>query len=416
MAIDVSNLQKKTKHEKLRKVFFRVLMLFVAAAAVFVVIYTKDAWYPEMEGILGRVPELPGFVRLAEGNFPVTLSSADAETVRVQVTGNGIAFITDTKTAAFNAAGSELVSDLHNYGNPAIYAGGNSGNNNTAETFAAYDIGGMNFSFYRKGKLRYSKTLDEQILLARTGTDRCAVVTKGSKHPAVLSVFDVNGQNIFNYKSITRITDVTFDRNSTGCYITLLDSAGGDLVSQVVYYNFTETGKDQNGTAIPQYKSDVFKTLALSLTPLSASAETETETPPMLLVGDRVLAVLSPELKTVKEQPLTGNLGNLKSYSVREKAAVFLFESETRGGSELLFMDSFYSFKQVQIPADVTDVAAVSDTDGVLLLTDTDITGYSSSGVKISDIKLNDSFEHIFTDGKYIYLQGFNEINRIDLL
>jgi hypothetical protein len=92
---------------------------------------------------------------------------------------------------------------------------------------------------------------------------------------------------------------------------------------------------------------------------------------------------------------------------------VFLTDSET--GAELLIMDDFYTFSHIQTVKDAKSVAAISNTDGVLLLTDSEIEHIGVNGLKISDIKLSGGFDRIFTDGKYIYLQGFNEINRLDL-
>jgi hypothetical protein len=400
MAIDVSNLGKKTKTDKLRQVFFRVLVLVLVAAGVFAVIMTKDLWYPKLEGILKRVPELPGTTKLAEGNYPIKLP--DGEDAAVRAGSDGVAVVTDTKTAAYDAAGRELLTKSHTFENPAVYAYDNE--------FVAYDIGGMNFAVYRKGKLRYEKKLEEQILLGRVKDGLCGIVTKGSKHPAVLAVFDNTGQNIFNYKSIERIIDVTFDRTGTGCYITLIDSKTGDLVTSVVYYSFTEAGRDQNGTAVPQYKSP--DSLSLPLSTVLIQTELDDN---VLIVGDKSLTMLTGKLE-LKKQFAYDDYGYPIGYSTGSDTAAVLFKGAERNSGSLVIMDVFGQVKHINVPYEVTAVAAVSSQYGVLALTDGRIDRYSVSGALTGNIPLTENYSGMITGGGYIYLLGYDEINRIDLI
>ncbi|MDR0904317.1 MAG: DUF5711 family protein [Ruminococcus sp.] len=403
MAIDISNRIKKNKIDKLKKVFFRVFVLFSIAAAVFILIYTRDAWYPEMEGILTRVPALPGQQSLAEGNFPLALP--EAETVRTRAFDGGFAVLSDTKTAAYGTNGNELLSASHNYANPAISAYENE--------FVTYDIGGKNFSLYRKGKLRYEKTLAEQILLVRVKNGICGAVTIGAKHPAVLTVYDNTGREIFSFRSTSRITDIAFNHDDSGVFISLLSSKSGDLVSRVVYYSFTETGKDENGTAIPAFESETFGTLTLSLTAVPAKTGEEMSDL-LLLVGDRELAVLSSELKLLK-QVVYNEPGTLKNYSVNGLNAALLFSDELSNSSTMLIMDSDYMTKSVTIPSNIRMLKATADDYGILALSDGKIDRFSLSGIDISDIPLPGSYSSFIISGDYIFLLGYGEINRLDL-
>ncbi|MDR0987579.1 MAG: DUF5711 family protein [Ruminococcus sp.] len=403
MAIDISERRKKNRLEKLKKVFFRVFVLFCIAAAVFILIYTKDAWYHQMEGILTRVPALPGQQSLAEGNFPLTLP--EAETVRARAFDGGFAVISDTKTSAYDLNGTELLSASHNYANPAVFAYENE--------FVTYDIGGKSFSLYRKGKLRYEKTLSEQILLVRVKNGLSGAVTIGAKHPAVLTVFDNTGREIFSFRSVSRISDIAFNHNETGVFITLLNSKGGDLVSRVVYYSFTETGKDEHGTAIPTFESESFGTLTLSLTAVPAKTGEEMSDV-LLLVGDRELAVLSDELKLVK-QVIYDEPGTLKNYSVNELNASLLFSDELSGISSLLIMDSDYMTRSVTLPADIRVIKTAADDYGILALSDGKIDRINLSGIDVSDIPLPGSYSNFLISGDYIFLLGYGEINRLDL-
>jgi hypothetical protein len=400
MAIDVSDLRKKRKQQKLRKVFLRVLILVLVAAGVFAVIITKDMWYPKLEGILTRMPELPGTSKLAEGNFPIKLP--EGEKVVVRPTADGVAFVTDTKTAAFDSAGRELLSVSHSFENPALYAFDNE--------FVVYDIGGMNFGVYRKGKLRYEKKLEEQILLARVRNGLCGVVTKGSKHPSVLAVYDNTGQNIFNFKSVERIMDVTFDRNGTGCFITLIDSESGDLVSYVVYYSFTEAGRDENGTAVPQYKSPKILSMPLQ----TALIQTELNDN-ILLAGDKALVMLTPKLELIK-QFVYDDYGYPKGLSIGTDNAVLLFEGRERNTSELVIMDLFGQTKIVATDREITAAAAVSSEYGVLVLSDGRIERIGVSGSFLGKTDLSENYNGLLQGGGYVWLLGYNEINRVDLI
>ncbi|MDR0974513.1 MAG: DUF5711 family protein [Ruminococcus sp.] len=402
MSIDISARRKKDKALKLKKVFFRVFVLFCIAAAVFIVIYTHDAWYPEMEGILKRVPESRS--GLAEGNFPLSLP--ESETVRAKAFEGGFAIISDTKVAAFDTNGAELLSVSHNYSNPAVSAYKNE--------FVTYDIGGKSFSVYRKGKLRYTKNLTEQLLLVRVKDGLCGAVTIGSKHPAVLTVYDSTGREIFSFRSTKRIADIAFNHDNTGVFISLLSSKGGDLVSNVVYYSFSENGKDEKGTAIPVYESDTFETLTLSMTAVPAKTGEEMSDI-LILTGDMELAVLSSELKLLK-QVIYDDSGSLKSYSVNGLTAALLFNNAggSATGEDLLILDSDYMVHKTVLPGDVYTVAAQDDF-GILALTDGKIDRISLSGNDIADIHLPGTYNNIFISGEYIFLLGYGEINRLDL-
>jgi hypothetical protein len=403
MAIDISERKKKNRIEKLKKVFFRVFVLFCIAAAVFILIYTKDAWYSEMEGILTRVPALPGQSSLAEGNFPLALP--EAETVSARAFDGGFAIITDTKVSAYDLSGAELFSASHNYANPAVFAYENE--------FVTYDIGGKSFSVYRKGKLRYSKVLEEQLLLVRVKNGLCGAVTIGAKHPAVLTVYDSTGREIFSFRSTLRITDIAFNHDETGVFISLLSSKGGDLVTNVVYYSFTETGKDEKGTAIPLFESESFGTLALSLTAVPAKTGEEMSDI-LILVGDRELAVLSDELKVLK-QVIYDAPGTLKNYSLNGLNAALLFSDDFSDSGQLLIMNSDYILKTATLPGNIRGVKTGAGDYGILALSDGKIDRITLSGSDIADIPLPGSYSSFFISDNYIYLLGYGEINRLNL-
>jgi hypothetical protein len=405
MAIDISELRRKQKKDKMKKIFISVLILFVIAAVVLVIVFTHEKWYPNMEGILTKVPELPGAtkeVTLAEGNFPLALPEAATVHARtVSGTDGGIALVTDTKTALYNKNGEEILAVSHNYGNPALIAKGTE--------FAAYDIGGKNFTVYKNARVRFTKALDEQILLVRVYDGLCGVVTIGSKHPAVLTVYDNTGRNIFSFKSIERITDVTFDREKQGVYITLLSSQGGDLVSRIVYYSFFETAKDDSGAVIPIYESEWFNTLSLTVTLIAAQSEDL-----LLLIGDRELIILSHSLSILKQNIYT-DFGNLKDYSVSDSAAVVLFEGKTENSSDLLIMGADYNIREMNINKNITAVSAVSNEYGILALSEDNIDRIDITGKDFADIKIPGVYNNMYTADGYIYLLGYGEINRLDL-
>jgi hypothetical protein len=405
MSIDISEVRRKRKKDQTKKIFISVLIFFVIAAVVLVIVFTHDRWYPEMDGILKKVPELPIAakpVELAEGNFPLALPETENIHARtVSGTGGGFALVTDTKTALYNKNGEEVIAVSHNYSNPALFAYG-------AE-FAAYDIGGKSFSVYKNGRVRLSKNLDEQILLVRIFDGLCGVVTIGSKHPAVLTVYDNTGRNIFSFKSVERITDVTFDREKNGVYITLLSSKGGDLVTKIVYYSFFETAKDDKGAVIPIYESDWFNTLSLSVTLIASQSEDL-----ILLVGDRELVILSASLGILKQQTFT-ELGNMKDYCVTDSAAVVLFEGDTANSSDLLIMGADYNIKEMNVNKEIHAVSAVSNEYGILALSDNNIDRIDVTGKDFADIKIPGVYNNMYTADGYIYLLGYGEINRLDL-
>ncbi|MDE6763328.1 MAG: hypothetical protein K2J73_06585, partial [Oscillospiraceae bacterium] len=224
---DVSMLRERRKKKKAAKLIKKLLIVLAAAAAVAALILTKNLWYPRLDGILTKIPTPENTSELAEGYFPLSIEGGAR--YQLKPIDGSLAVADDTHFFVYNADGKPVYTEQHTFAKPVITVGN--------KKALLYDLGGKSFGLYSKYKNVYNKTTDDPILIARIGSnDTAAIVTKSDKYPSALLVYDSSGKNIFNYRSVARIIDVTFNSDSSGCYITTIGVSGGLIVSKILYY------------------------------------------------------------------------------------------------------------------------------------------------------------------------------------
>lgn len=390
---DVSNLKKKRQQKKFLRFLKKLVIFLIAAALVLAVILTKDMWYPKLNGILNRIPVTDNSSELAQGYFPLSIEGGAS--YQLETTDNAIAVLDDAHFVTYDLNGKKIFTAQHALAKPVLTVSG--------KKSLIYDLGGTTFTLMSKYKQIYSKTTDSAILLARlSSNDYAAVVTKSDKFLSMLMVYDKDGQNIFNYGSVERIIDVTFTADSSGCVITVLDSADGVIVSRMLYYRFDGIDEDALGNPIPVWQTDNIETLALSVRLFGEDK--------IILLGDTLCAYFALDGKPLNSYKYENELSG---YDCDGSIAALAFRNTELRSSEIVIIDSTAE-TTVKKSLDET-VENIQTANGEVYLHNRGgITAYTPLGENNASVGLDSDYEDFRRIGSYIFLLGYDSINRID--
>lgn len=390
---DVSMLRKNRKKKKALSFLKKLIIIAVIAGAVAAIVFTKDLWYPKLDGILTKIPAKENSAELAEGEFPISIEGGAS--YNLLPLDNSIAIVDDSHFFAYNNDGKLIYSAQHTFSRPIMTA--------FNKKALLYDLGGKSFGLYSKYKNVYSKSTDEPILLARLGNnDIAAVVTKSEKYPSVLMVYDASGKNIFNYRSVSRIIDVTFNSDSSGCYITSIGTRGGFIVSNILYYRFDKVDYDDKGNPVPIWQTDDLRTLALSVRRYGENN--------IIMFGDTMCAYYDENGNFTDSYEYKRQLVD---YSSDGSVAAMIFRNDERRSSDLVVIDCLTgTISEKNLGYEVLNVQVSGNT--VYMQSRDGIESCTSDGEALSSVKLDTDYNDFCRVGSYIYLLGYDEINRID--
>lgn len=390
---DVSMLRKNRKKKKALSFLKKLLILLAVVGAVAAIVFTKDLWYPKLDGILTKIPAKENSSELAEGEFPISIEGGAS--YNLLPLDNSIAIVDDSHFFVYNDNGKMIYSAQHTFSRPIMTA--------FNKKALLYDLGGKSFGLYSKYKNVYSKSTEEPILLARLGNnDIAAVVTKSEKYPSVLMVYDAAGKNIFNYRSVSRIIDVTFNSDSSGCYITSIGTRGGFIVSNILYYRFDKVDYDDNDNPVPVWQTDDIQTLALSVRRYGENN--------IILFGDTMCAYYDENGNFTDSYEYKRQLVD---YSSDGNIAAMLFRNDERRSSELVTIDCLTgTVSEKNLGYEVLNVQVSGNT--VYMQSRDGIESCTADGELLSSVQLDTDYNDFCRVDSYIYLLGYDEINRID--
>lgn len=390
---DVSMLRKNRKKKKALSFLKKLIILLAIVGAVAAIVFTKDLWYPKLDGILTKIPAKENSSELAEGEFPISIEGGAS--YNLLPLDNSIAIVDDSHFFVYNDNGKMIYSAQHTFSRPIMTA--------FNKKALLYDLGGKSFGLYSKYKNVYSKSTEEPILLARLGNnDIAAVVTKSEKYPSVLMVYDAAGKNIFNYRSVSRIIDVTFNSDSSGCYITSIGTRGGFIVSNILYYRFDKVDYDDNDNPVPVWQTDDLQTLALSVRRYGENN--------IILFGDTMCAYYDENGNFTDSYEYKRQLVD---YSSDGNIAAMLFRNDERRSSELVTIDCLTgTVSEKNLGYEVLNVQVSGNT--VYMQSRDGIESCTADGEMLSSVQLDTDYNDFCRVDSYIYLLGYDEINRID--
>ncbi len=390
---DVSVLKKKRRQKKIMRFLKKLIIILLIAAAALAVVLTKDLWYPKLDGILTKIPSAENSPELAKGSFPISIDGgADYQ---LEIMDNAAAIIDDSHFFVYNFNGEQIFTEQHTMANPIMTV--------SAKKALIYDLGGNTFSLMSKHKTIYSKSTESAILLARLSENDCAaVVTKDEKFISKLMIYDSGGKNIFNYGSVERIIDVTFDKENSGCYITAVGSEDGVIVSRILYYKFDGINYDGSGNPVPEWESEPVETLAISVRPYGDGN--------IIVFGDNLCAYYNTGgalINAVKYKY------SLVGYDSGGSIAAMIFNDSELRRSHLITIDCTTG-EIVEKKLDCT-AANIQVYDGIVFVQYRGgISAFTPSGEESASVKLDSDYDDFRRVNGYIFLMGYDEINRIN--
>ncbi len=381
---DVSELAKRDK----RKAVVLIVSVVFIAAIVLIAIFTKDKWLPALK--TSETPpsgEIQEEAELSEGYFPLKIEGGMG--YQLMTLENSLALLDDASFHIYNADGKLMLEQRHNYANPILC---------TSKTKALiYDVGGTTFRLLNKNKQIYEKLTDGVIYLARlSDADQAAVVTKSDKCLSELNIYNDKGVSIFKYFSYdSRIIDIEFNKNNTGCIITIITADRGRLYSKMIGYSF--------GSDTPLWQSKGIATLAMDVRCYSNDT--------IAMVGDTAYAIFDSNGNVLNAYAYSAPI---KDYASSGDLVAVVTENENLRRTMLSIFTPNADPVEIQLDSEENDVYISGDQ--IYVLSGDLICIYSAQGVKTGRIKLKDQFGDICKNGKYIYLLGYDSVSRIEFV
>lgn len=390
---DVSDLKKRRQKKKMGRFLKKFLIMFILAVAVTAVIFTKSLWYPKLDGILTKFPVETTHNELTSGNFPISIEGgAD---YNLEIVDNAAAVLDDSHYNVYDANGKIIFSQQHTMSNPIMTV--------SSKKALIYDIGGTSFSLMSKYKCVYKIETDHPILLAKlSSNDKAAIVTKDDKFLSVMKIYDSSGKNIFNYSSIERIIDVTFTKDNDGCYITIIGSEGGVLVSKILYYRFDKIDYDDLGNPTPIWQTENLETLAFSVRLFGNEK--------IIVFGDNLCASYDTNGVLLSTYKYTRSLSYFDS---NNKTAALVFNNYEQRNSEIITIDSELGTEN-SFKTDFTVKSLhIYDSD-VYLHNNREIIAYNILGEELSSVGLDEDYDDFRKLGSEYLLLGYDKINKLN--
>lgn len=387
---DISELRKKRRVKQTKNLLIKVFLVLLITGAVVVAVATHERWYPYLKNAMTNIPENLGdrdTAVLAEGRFPIKVEGGMG--YQLMNMDGSLALLDDSRFHVYSADGKIMNESQHTFANPILCVCGGKA--------LIYDEGGREFRLESRYKNIYSNIADDVIYLAKLSkSDYAAVVTRSDKFLAMLRVYDSDGEQFFTYYSYdSRIINVTFTEGSSGCIVTTLKAENGRLMSEMIRFDFKDTEPEWVSDPVPTLAMDVFFA----------------EDGGIVMIGDTVTYCFSPDgsLKGqyVYEDPLI-------YYDYTENITALLTENTDIRRTEMITFTGSDCSVPVVTRAEENAQKVFADGSSAYILSGSRIDVYSSDGVRTGEVILEDEYDNFCKNDKYIYLLGYDSINRID--
>ncbi len=375
---DISDLRRKRKKKRNFQKFIGFMAILVIALGLYV---SRDRWIPKIHS--GN--KLIADNEVSNGNFPLKITNGvDYQSCQL---GKGIALLSDTRFYIYSVDGDLIDTRTNSYPNAILKYGGNRA--------LLYEQSGYNFKVESRGKTIYEKETDNQIILAAISSKGyVAIVSMSERYVCELTIYDADGDEIYFRGCVERIMDLSFNHDSSGCYMISVSASEGQIVSTTTSLSFAS---NEN-----LWKSEPLDTCCIS--------SYSTEDNGLFVFGDTRCAYYNNEGICELEYTYASSLIDASFSS--GKAAVLFESKERRKTTMVLFEKHDKDATEVQINKSVKSIYA--EDDAVYVMTDNGIDAYSYSGKLLKSKEISDTYSHFYKINNYIILLGYNKIDRIE--
>ncbi|MBR6696005.1 MAG: hypothetical protein IKL70_06305 [Oscillospiraceae bacterium] len=388
MAIEynLNDMQKRRRKKKLVR-FAKKAAVVLVIALIGVLLYVfRSKWMPLFEGIGTKYENsVRNSGELAKENFPIKIrGTSDHE---IDVVENYLTYLDDTHFYMYSVDGELVAERQHSYSSPVLKSG--------HKRSVIYDCGGKKLKVESKQKTIYEKEFSGNIILAElSGNDSAAVVSESDGFACVMNIYNPDGSERYTIKNVEgRIIDVDFYVGSSGCIAVNVGVEGGKLVSSLSKYDFSKTE--------PNWHSSPVDTFAVSAEIMQNGD--------IAVFGDTKFAYYSKdgELIGTYEYPY-----QLSDFSAGISNSAILLQREEFRKSTLVIINDVNN--PVTVELDKTAKGVYTSEKEIYVLTTDELIAYSFDGVKIDSINVSDNYTGFVKIDDYVFLNGYNEINRTE--
>ncbi len=380
---DINDIRKQKRRERALKKL--LIALFVVLAIIFIYA-NRNRWFHKLEGIGSKYEDALD----TDESFPITISKGAH--YKLEMCGNSIVVLGNTSFKVYSENGTLCSNFQHAYTSPAVKT--------TSKRILVYDSGGVKFRVHSEDGEIYEKTTDGNILLARISDEGyAAVVTTSDMYVCTLYVYDDKGKSIYTRGCTNKITDITFKKDSQGCYATYVDVSNGVLTSAIDYYDFYDKAQSSDssfGTVTP--------TLALETVFFENGGYS--------VVGDTITVFYDSQGNAEK----TYSYDNVPTAFLADKSGkvALLFENKDMRCSNLILMQQNGDIITLTLPQGCSALAYLNGeiytaADGALI-------SYKFDGTLSKNIGISDKCSDIAISEDYIYILTYEKIEKIDPL
>lgn len=376
--VEVKNREKKKK--KLTKLF----IFFIVALIIAGLYFTKDMWLNKMRGIGRQYNTIINSGTLAEGNFPIEIS--DEYNYQLKQTKDKFVILTDIHIYFYNVDGTLMRKRQHTYTKAVLQA-----ENGKA---LIYENGGDEFCIEDEEGIIYKNTFSNNIRFARISHEGyTAVVTTSENYDCEIIVFDNKGNIIYERKCMERVSDISFINQSGGCVVSYLMAENGSLTTAVQQIDFTESMEKWTSPGIDTAGLDVFG--------YNGGA---------FVLGIDACGYINENGQISSYYRYDGDLEG--GASVNGKSAVIINNDDRRKYIMVLFTGNNSEPLTIDLEQQAVDVTIYGGLAYVMCKEE--IRAYDFEGALRSKAVISDSYSGFARSKEYIFLKGYNKIDRID--
>ncbi|MDE5835174.1 MAG: hypothetical protein K2H26_06605 [Ruminococcus sp.] len=381
---DENDIVEVKKREQRKKKLSRFIIFVLVVGVALGLYFTKDMWLKKMRGIGRQYSTIINSGTLAEGNFPIEITGEYS--YQLKQTQDKLILLSDIHIFFYNTDGTLMRRRQHAYTNAVLQA-----DNGKA---LIYENGGDDLCIEDEEDIIYEKNFENNIMFARISPEGySAVVTTSNNYDCEVFVYDKKGNSIYERKCMERVNDISFTGQSSGCVISYIKAENGSLVTSVQQIKFTESE--------PRWTSAGLNTAGLDVYGYDDGA---------FVVGFDACGYINGNGQISSYYRYDGDIAG--GASIGGKSAVIINNDDRRKYVMVLFSGNDTESLVIDLGQEAVDVAVY---DGLAyVMCKEEIRAYDFSGEVRSKADISDVYSGFVRSSDYIFLKGYNRIDRID--
>ena len=383
----VQDVHRLRKIKRRRRMIRRALLFVLLSGFILVLYVNRDLWIPKLE----KIGQTQQFVQQSDGalsgnRFPLSIYGGAA--YQTGTMDGRLLILSDTHLYLYKADGSLEDARQHAYGSAMLQ---------TARDYAlVYESGSARFRLETKNKTVYEKNSSDSIVFGRvSGDGMVALVTTSETSACKLVVYNEDGKAIYQRNCVNQLAEVAFDTENGGCYAVSIRTKDGVLQSVVNSYDFNSEQ--------PRWTAAPLDMLCISVY--------NTRDGGVFVLGDAGCAFLDVGGAVRSTYHYPDSLVSGAFY--RDTAAVLLRNDEKRTNTVALLRQDGTEPLLMDFASTVKDVAISGDRVTVQTRTALETRNYSGERIAATDI--SDRFDSFLPMDSYVFLMGYDVIDRISL-